>query len=32
VYCSPVVDPLGGSYFLESLTSDYEKRMFEILD
>jgi methylmalonyl-CoA mutase N-terminal domain/subunit len=29
---SSVVDPLGGSYFLESLTSDYEKRMFEILD
>jgi 2-hydroxyisobutanoyl-CoA mutase large subunit len=29
---SSVVDPLGGSYFLESLTSDCEKRMFEILD
>ena len=29
---SSVVDPLGGSYVLESLTSDYEKRMFEILD
>src|SRR3954465_11982685 len=28
---SNVVDPLGGSYFLESLTSDYEKRIFEIL-
>ncbi|MGA8615300.1 MAG: methylmalonyl-CoA mutase family protein [Xanthobacteraceae bacterium] len=27
-----VVDPLGGSYFLESLTSEYEKRIFEILD
>ena len=27
-----VVDPLGGSYFVESLTSEYEKRMFEILD
>ena len=29
---SNVVDPLGGSYFLESLTSEYEKRIFEILD
>ena len=27
-----VVDPLGGSYFLESLTSQYERRIFEILD
>ena len=27
-----VIDPLGGSYFLESLTSEYEKRIFEILD
>jgi 2-hydroxyisobutanoyl-CoA mutase large subunit len=27
-----VVDPLGGSYFVESLTSEYEKRIFEILD
>src|SRR5438105_5977847 len=27
-----VVDPLGGSYFLESLTSDYEKKIFEIID
>ena len=27
-----VVDPLGGSYFLESLTNDYEKKIFEILD
>lgn len=27
-----VVDPLGGSYFLENLTSEYEKRIFEILD
>jgi methylmalonyl-CoA mutase N-terminal domain/subunit len=32
VNVSSVVDPLGGSYFLESLTSDYEKRIFEILD
>ncbi len=27
-----VVDPLGGSYFVESLTDEYEKRIFEILD
>ncbi len=27
-----VVDPLGGSYYVESLTNDYEKRIFEILD
>jgi methylmalonyl-CoA mutase N-terminal domain/subunit len=27
-----VVDPLGGSYFVEHLTSEYEKRVFEILD
>src|SRR5437764_7467605 len=27
-----VVDPLGGSYFLESLTNDYEKKIFEIVD
>ena len=27
-----VVDPLGGSYFVESLTNDYEKKIFEILD
>jgi methylmalonyl-CoA mutase N-terminal domain/subunit len=26
-----VVDPLGGSYYLESLTNDYERRIFEIL-
>jgi len=24
-------DPLGGSYFVESLTTEYEKRIFEIL-
>jgi len=29
---SNVVDPLGGSYFVESLTSEYERRMFDILD
>ena len=26
-----VIDPLGGSYYVESLTSDYERRMFAIL-
>ncbi|MSQ60548.1 MAG: methylmalonyl-CoA mutase, partial [Betaproteobacteria bacterium] len=26
-----VIDPLGGSYYVEALTSDYEKRIFEIL-
>lgn len=27
-----VVDPIGGSYFVENLTSEYEKRIFDILD
>jgi 2-hydroxyisobutanoyl-CoA mutase large subunit len=27
-----VVDPLGGSYFLESLTDDYERKIFDIID
>ncbi|MFT4618854.1 MAG: methylmalonyl-CoA mutase cobalamin-binding domain/chain [Dinoroseobacter sp.] len=27
-----VVDPLGGSYYVESLTNEYEKRIFELLD
>jgi len=27
-----VVDPLGGAYFLEHLTSEYERRIFEILE
>jgi methylmalonyl-CoA mutase cobalamin-binding domain/chain len=27
-----VVDPVGGSYYVESLTNEYEKRIFEILD
>jgi methylmalonyl-CoA mutase N-terminal domain/subunit len=27
-----VVDPLGGSYYVESLTNEYEKRIFEIID
>jgi methylmalonyl-CoA mutase N-terminal domain/subunit len=26
-----VIDPLGGSYFVEALTTDYEKRIFDIL-
>lgn len=26
-----VIDPLGGSYYVESLTTEYEKRIFEIL-
>jgi methylmalonyl-CoA mutase cobalamin-binding domain/chain len=27
-----VIDPLGGSYFVENLTTKYEKKIFEILD
>jgi methylmalonyl-CoA mutase N-terminal domain/subunit len=27
-----VVDPLGGSYYVESLTNEYERRIFETLD
>jgi 2-hydroxyisobutanoyl-CoA mutase large subunit len=27
-----VIDPLGGSYYVEALTSEYEKRIVEILD
>jgi methylmalonyl-CoA mutase N-terminal domain/subunit len=27
-----VIDPLGGSWYVESLTSEVEKRVFEILD
>jgi 2-hydroxyisobutanoyl-CoA mutase large subunit len=27
-----VVDPLGGSYFVENLTNEYERQIFEILD
>jgi 2-hydroxyisobutanoyl-CoA mutase large subunit len=27
-----VVDPLGGSYYVEHLTSEYERRIFEILE
>jgi methylmalonyl-CoA mutase N-terminal domain/subunit len=29
---SNVIDPLGGSYYVEWLTSEYEKRIFETLD
>jgi methylmalonyl-CoA mutase N-terminal domain/subunit len=31
-HVTDVVDPLGGSYFLERLTADYEKKIFEIID
>ncbi len=27
-----VIDPLGGSYFVENLTTEYEKKIFEILE
>ncbi len=27
-----VIDPLGGSYFVERLTTEYERKIFEILD
>ncbi|HMN21179.1 MAG TPA: methylmalonyl-CoA mutase family protein [Ottowia sp.] len=27
-----VIDPLGGSYYVEALTTEYEKKIFEILD
>jgi 2-hydroxyisobutanoyl-CoA mutase large subunit len=27
-----VIDPMGGSYFVENLTTEYQKRIFEILD
>jgi 2-hydroxyisobutanoyl-CoA mutase large subunit len=31
-HVTDVVDPLGGSYYLESLTSEYERRIFEVLE
>jgi methylmalonyl-CoA mutase cobalamin-binding domain/chain len=31
-HVTDVVDPMGGSYYLERLTADYEKAIFEILD
>lgn len=27
-----VIDPIGGSYFVENLTTEFEKQIFEILD
>jgi methylmalonyl-CoA mutase cobalamin-binding domain/chain len=27
-----VVDPMGGSFYLEALTTEYEKKIFEVLD
>ena len=27
-----VIDPLGGSYFVENLTTEYEKKIFAVLD
>jgi methylmalonyl-CoA mutase N-terminal domain/subunit len=27
-----VIDPLGGSYFVENLTTEYERKIFDILD
>ena len=27
-----VIDPLGGSYYVEALTTEYEKKIFEILE
>jgi methylmalonyl-CoA mutase N-terminal domain/subunit len=27
-----VIDPLGGSYYVEALTDEFEKRIFEIID
>jgi 2-hydroxyisobutanoyl-CoA mutase large subunit len=31
-HVTDVVDPIGGSYYLESLTSEYERRIFEVLE
>jgi 2-hydroxyisobutanoyl-CoA mutase large subunit len=31
-HVADVIDPLGGSYYVESLTSEYEKRIFAVLD
>jgi methylmalonyl-CoA mutase N-terminal domain/subunit len=31
-HVTDVVDPIGGSYFVESLTTEYEKKIFEIID
>ena len=32
IHVAEVVDPLGGSYYLESLTSEYERKIFEVLE
>jgi methylmalonyl-CoA mutase N-terminal domain/subunit len=31
-HVTDVVDPMGGSWFVERLTSDYEKKIFEIIE
>ena len=31
VHVTEVVDPLGGSYFLERLTTEYEQKIFEVI-
>src|SRR5207237_2169387 len=31
-HVADVVDPIGGSYFVERLTGEYEKKIFEVLD
>ena len=31
-HVTEVVDPLGGSYYLEHLTSEYERKIFEVID
>jgi methylmalonyl-CoA mutase N-terminal domain/subunit len=31
-HVTEVVDPIGGSYYVESLTNEYERRIFEIID
>jgi 2-hydroxyisobutanoyl-CoA mutase large subunit len=31
-HVADVIDPLGGSYYVESLTTEYEKRIFAVLD
>ena len=31
VHVTEVVDPMGGSYFLEHLTTEYERKIFEII-
>jgi methylmalonyl-CoA mutase N-terminal domain/subunit len=31
-HVTDVVDPIGGSYYVENLTTEYERRIFEIID